>query len=59
MLVGLAFSSIDGLDLNELDRPFTEEEVWEIVKDMAGDKAPGPDGFSLASKVARILLRRM
>jgi hypothetical protein len=25
-----------------------EEEVWEVVRKMKGDKAPGPDGFSMA-----------
>jgi hypothetical protein len=28
--------------------PFTEEEVFGVIKDMARDKAPGLDGFSLA-----------
>ena len=44
---GLAFSSIDDADRAVLDRPFTEEEVMGVVKGMAGDKAPGPDGFSM------------
>lgn len=34
------------LDLSMLGRPFTEEEVWEVVKNMAPDKAPSPDGFT-------------
>jgi len=33
-------------DLSELDVPFSEDEVWSIVKDMPLDKAPGPDGFT-------------
>jgi hypothetical protein len=33
-------------DLQELDAFFTEEEVWETIKDMPSDKAPGPDGFT-------------
>jgi hypothetical protein len=24
---------------------FTEREVWEMIKEMPGDRAPGPDGF--------------
>ena len=48
LLDGLSFSSIDEEDSLVLDRSFTEEEVWEVVKVMAGDKAPGPDGFSMA-----------
>jgi hypothetical protein len=48
LLDGLAFSSIDEADRRCLDRPFTEEEVVGVVKDMSGDKSPGPDGFSMA-----------
>jgi hypothetical protein len=48
LLDGLDFSSIEESDRVLLDRSFTEDEVWGVVKNMAGDKAPGPDGFSLA-----------
>ena len=44
----LTVSTIDESDVVCLDRAFTEEEVFEAVKHMNGDKAPGPDGFSLA-----------
>jgi CHAT domain-containing protein len=44
----MAFSSIDDTDRNMLDLPFTEEEVLGVVKDMASEKALGPDGFSMA-----------
>ena len=47
-LDGLAFSSIDESDRICLDRSFTEEEMMGVVKDMAGDKSPGLDGFSMA-----------
>jgi hypothetical protein len=33
-------------DLHSLGEPFTEEEVKEAIKQMPGDKAPGPDGFT-------------
>ena len=33
------------IDLSEQDRVFTEDEIWEAVKDLPSDKAPGPDGF--------------
>ena len=31
-----------------LVRPFDEAEVFGVVKDFEGDKAPGPDGFPMA-----------
>uniref|UniRef100_A0A2N9F7Q3 Reverse transcriptase domain-containing protein n=1 Tax=Fagus sylvatica TaxID=28930 RepID=A0A2N9F7Q3_FAGSY len=31
-----------------LERPFDENEIYDVVKGFNGDKAPGPDGFSLA-----------
>uniref|UniRef100_A0A2N9GTW6 Reverse transcriptase domain-containing protein n=1 Tax=Fagus sylvatica TaxID=28930 RepID=A0A2N9GTW6_FAGSY len=48
LLDGLVFSSLDESDRDLLDQPFTEKEVWGVVRNMAGDKAPGPNGFSLA-----------
>ena len=42
------FSSISGEDASWLDRPFEEEEVFEVIHECNGDKAPGPDGFSMA-----------
>ena len=38
--------NIQPLDLHELDNEITEDEVWEAIKEMPGDKAPGPDGFT-------------
>jgi hypothetical protein len=32
-------------DLQELEAIFTEREVWETIKEMPADRAPGPDGF--------------
>jgi exonuclease III len=43
-----AFSSIDDEEKVWLERDFEEMEVWEVVKGMDGDKAPGPDGFTMA-----------
>jgi hypothetical protein len=32
-------------DLVDLDTPFSEKEVWETIKQLPSDKAPGPDVF--------------
>ena len=32
-------------DLEDLDAPFTEQEIEAVVKNMPSEKAPGPDGF--------------
>ena len=34
------------VDLAELEQPFTEEEVWNTIKALPSDKAPGPDGYT-------------
>ena len=41
------FSSISMEDASWLDRPFEEEEVFGVINDFNGDKAPGSDGFSM------------
>ena len=40
-----------GLDNNEVERlelPFSEEEVFAALSDLGKDKAPGPDGYTMA-----------
>ena len=48
VLDDVEFSSIPVEDANWLDRPFEEEEVLRVINDFNGDKAPSPDGFSMA-----------
>ena len=31
-----------------LERKFEREEILQVVSDLDGDKAPGPDGFTMA-----------
>jgi hypothetical protein len=34
------------VDLSDLEIPFSEAEILEVIKSMPADKAPGPDEFS-------------
>jgi hypothetical protein len=34
------------VDLTEMDNPITEEEVWDTIKSLLADRAPGPDGYA-------------
>jgi hypothetical protein len=45
---GISFDSISDSDASWLERAFEEEEVKKVVSALNGDKAPGPDGFSMA-----------
>jgi hypothetical protein len=45
---GLDFDSIDPIDREVMERPFDREEVVQVLQNMEGDKAPGPDGFTMA-----------
>ena len=38
---------LDRSDVEELTKPFTEEEVKRVVFDMKENTAPSPDGFSV------------
>jgi hypothetical protein len=44
----LSFDTILESEASWLERPFEEEEVRKVVFALKGDKAPGPDGFSMA-----------
>uniref|UniRef100_A0A2N9G4U0 Reverse transcriptase domain-containing protein n=1 Tax=Fagus sylvatica TaxID=28930 RepID=A0A2N9G4U0_FAGSY len=47
-LDGLEFTPIEDADAMWLERQFNEDEILEVIKGFNGDKAPGPDGFSLS-----------
>ena len=48
VLDDVEFASISVEDASWLDRPFEEEEVFEVINDFNGDKVLGPDSFSMA-----------
>nr|CAN64368.1 hypothetical protein VITISV_040345 [Vitis vinifera] len=47
-LEGLQLKSLDLSEAEALEVPFTEEEIFSALMDMNGDKALGPDGFTMA-----------
>ena len=48
MVDGLDFARITDEAKVLLEAKFDKEEVVQVVKDLQGDKAPGPDGFTMA-----------
>ena len=44
---GLHLQSLNSSEAEGLEVPFTEEEIHSALLDMNGDKAPGPDGFTV------------
>jgi hypothetical protein len=38
--------ALPSVDLSSMDRPFTQDEVWQAICLMPQGKAPGPDGFT-------------
>ena len=47
-LEGLHFSRLNALEADNLELQFTEAEVINAINDLNGDKAPGPDGYTVA-----------
>ncbi|KAJ9709801.1 hypothetical protein PVL29_001319 [Vitis rotundifolia] len=45
---GLDWSPISEESAGRLDSPFTEEEISKVIFQLDRDKAPGPDGFTIA-----------
>ena len=44
----MALLDIGSESATKIKEPFTEEEVFAALSELNGDKAPGPDGFSMA-----------
>lgn len=42
------FDLISSQDRDRIEKPFQEDEIWNVVKGMKGDKAPGLDGFTIS-----------
>ena len=45
---GLEFDRIGVMERDWLEWKFEREEILQVVSDLEGDKAPGPDGFTMA-----------
>ena len=45
---GLEFANLDEIDRLTLEREFEKEEIIAALQEAKGDKAPGPDGFTMA-----------
>ena len=45
---GLEFARIEEAERLNLERDFSKEEVVKVLHEMEGDKAPSPDGFTMA-----------
>ena len=45
---GLEFDCIGDMERVWLERKFEREEIFQVVRDLEGDKALGPDGFTMA-----------
>ncbi|RVX18929.1 Transposon TX1 uncharacterized 149 kDa protein [Vitis vinifera] len=45
---GLQLNSLNHAEAEGLEQPFTEAEIHLALMGMNGDKAPGPDGFTVA-----------
>ena len=45
---GLHLNRLNSREVDVLEMPFTKEEIYIALMDMNGDKALGPDGFTVA-----------
>lgn len=42
----IEWDPISDLQRNQLELPFTEEEIWIAIKALGSNKSPGPDGYT-------------
>lgn len=52
---GLLFDSIDQDSADWLKKNFEDDEIFDVVRGMARNKAPCPDGLCLSFKLVGIL----
>lgn len=46
--LGGSFVTLSSIENSEvLEAPFTMDEIWRVVKESNGNKAPGPNGFNM------------
>ena len=45
---GLDFACIEEDERLSLEKEFSKEEVIQVLREMEGDKTPGPDSFTMA-----------
>ena len=45
---GLDFACIEEDERLSLEKEFSKEEVFQVLREMEGDKAPSPNGFTMA-----------
>ena len=45
---GLDFACIEEDERLSLEKEFTKVELIQVLREMEGNKAPGPDGFTMA-----------
>ena len=46
-LSGLTFNRLSVAESEDLEADFSMNEVWEVIRDCDGNRAPGPDGLNL------------
>ena len=44
---GLDFACIEEDEMLSLEKEFSKEEVFQVLREMEGDKALGPEGFTM------------